>query len=146
MRLSGSASFLLTFIQAAFRKNRNCRDPILALTNFIELRFEKCLYDGCCISALVCSVSYIETRIVNQAERNKKCRKTLTLIINLLIDRYIQVEINDKRSSKRTLKYGLPYRSNQSIKVVIDIAIIYQVKLFEDIEKGRNFENCRFIR
>lgn len=83
-----------------------------------------------------------------------KCQKTLTLISNMLSDRCLQVEINDKISRKRILNDGLPqgsvlssvlyclYTSNipntHSRKFIYadDIAIGAQAKKFEEIEKA----------
>lgn len=54
--------------QAGYRKNRNCCDQVLTLTNYIELGFEKGLKTGAVFLDLTAAYDSLEKRIVNEDE------------------------------------------------------------------------------
>lgn len=98
--------------QAAFRRNRNCCDQVLALTNFIELVFEKGLKTGVVFVDLSPAYDTVWKRgLMMKLSAIIPCRKTLALIMNIISDRCFQVEMNEKKSRKRTLNNGLPQGS-----------------------------------
>lgn len=120
----------------------------MSLTTYIELGFDKNLktdlsaeYDTAWKRGLMLKLS----RII-------KCRQTLTVIMNVLSNRNIQVEMGSKLSRTRILNNGLPqgsvmssfldniYTSDlpppKSRKFIYadDTAIAYQSNSFEEID------------
>ena len=141
--------------QAGFQRNRNCCDQVLALTNFIELGFQKGMKTGVVFVDLSAAYDTVWKRgLLLKLSVIIPCRKTLTLMMNMLSDRCIQVEINGKNSSKRILNNGLPQGSvlscflyclytsdipntrSRLFMYADDIAIAFQAKTFEEIERA----------
>lgn len=145
--------------QAGFQKNRSCCDQVLALTNYIELGFEKNLKTGVVLLDLSAAYDTVWKRgLLMKLSKIIPCRKTLSLLTNMLSDRTFQVSINGKCSRKRSLNNGLPQgsvlscilyclytsdipklRSRQFI-YADDIAIAYQAKSFKDLEDVLNMD------
>lgn len=140
--------------QAGFHRNRNCCDQVLSLTNFIELGFEKGLKTGVVFLDLSAAYDTVWKRglLIKQSAIIPR-RTTSTLVMSMLSDRCFRVEINGKISSKRTLNNRLPQGSvlscflfclytsdilktrSRIFMYADDIAIAFQAKTFEDIEK-----------
>ncbi len=157
--------------QAGFQKNRNCCDQVLALTNFIELGFEANVKTGVVFLDLSAAYDTVWKRgLLMKLSQIIRCRKTLTLLTNILSDRSFQVTVNGKSSRKRILNNGLPQGSVLSCFLYClytndlpclqsrmfiyadDIAIAYQAKSFKELEDVMNkdmeklakyFENWR---
>lgn len=143
--------------QAGFRKNRNCCDQVLALTNFIELDFDKELKTGVVFLDLSAAFDTVWKRgLLLKLSRIIPCRLTLRLLMNILSDRNFQVTMNGKTSRMRILNNGLPQGSvlssflyslytsdlpdtvSRKFIYADDIAIAFQSKSFEDIEAMLN--------
>lgn len=146
--------------QAGFSKGRNCCDQVLALTNLIELGYEKGLKTGVIFLDLSAAYDTVWKKgLMYKLSKIIPCRMTSKLIMSMLTDRTFQVTINGKESRKRVLNNGLPqgsvlscflycvYTSDlpkiQQIKSRLfiyadDIAIAYQSNNFEDIENVLN--------
>lgn len=152
-RIGESINATIPKEQAGFQKNRSCCDQVLALTNFIELGFEKGLKTGVVFLDLSAAYDTVWKKgLLLKLSRVVRCKKSLTLISSMLSDRCLQVEINDKTSRKRIINDGLPQGSvlscvlyclytsdipnTQSRRFMYadDIAMAAQAKTFEDIE------------
>lgn len=94
--------------QAGFRKNRNCCDLVLALTNFIDLGFDKGLKTIVVFVDLSAAFDTVWKKgLMLKLSRIIPCRQTLTLLMNILSDRNFQVTLNGKLSHRRILNNGL---------------------------------------
>lgn len=148
--------------QAGFQSNRSCCDQVLALTNFIELGFEKGLKTGVVFLDLTAAYDTVWKKgLLMKLSRIIKCKKTLILLTNILSDRCLRVEMNEEISRKRILNDGLPQGSvlscvlyclytsdlpnTQSRKFIYadDIAMAAQAKAFEDVEKILRTDLCK---
>lgn len=157
VRLSATIDESIPIEQAGFRKKRNCCDQVLALTTFIELGFEKGLKTGVVFIDLSAAYDTVWKRgLMLKLSRIFKCRQTLTIIMNILSDRHIQVEMGNETSRIRILKNGLPQGSvmssflyniytsdlpetkSRKFMYADDNALAYQSKSFTEIENTLN--------
>lgn len=87
--------------QAGFRKNRSCCDQVLALTNYIELGFEREMKTGVVFLDLTAAYDTVWKRgVMFKLSKIIPCRTTLTLFMNMLSDRSFQVEMNGSLAGK----------------------------------------------
>lgn len=133
--------------------NRNCCDQVLALTNYIELGFERKLKTGVVFLDLSAAYDTVwKCGLLKKLSDRIPCRKTLSLLTNMLSDRSFQVMVNGKEIRKRIVNNGLPQGSvlscflyclytnelpNTLSRLFVyadDTAIAYQSKLFKEVE------------
>ena len=108
--------------QAGSRRNRICCDQVLALTNHIELEFELKLKTAVVFLDLSAAYDTVWKRgLIFKLSRIIPCRKTLSILVDMLSDQNFRVEINGKSSRKRTMAY----RRGQYL-LVSCIAFTYQ--------------------
>lgn len=110
--------------QAGFQRNRNCCDQVLSLTNFIELGFQKGLKTGVVFVDISAAYDTVWKRgLLLKLSTIIPCRKTLTLMMNMLSDRCIEVELNGTKEQQKDTKQRITTRRSS---FVFPVLLIHQ--------------------
>lgn len=128
---------------AGFRKNRSCCDQVLALTNYIELGYEKGLKTGVVFLDLSAAYDTVWKRgVMYKLSKILSCKTTLQLIMSMLSDRNFQVVMNGKTSRKRIVKNGLPRFG----AILFSVFLYFCILSIQWISPQRNQENSSMLK